>query len=190
MNKNEGYIYLGSNINSVIIDKVLYVNDGYTSGIDSSFDYNTSLTFSENKIIHYSNCDTIYISYNNEVESYAYIYYIDNDKLKNINEMVNNNLVKLSNFDEYKISGKISGLEGTIYTSIPYDDGWNVYVDGEKTDTFLIGNSLLGFDVAEGEHDIILEYTIPYFKTGMGISIGSLSVIIGYAFLKKKKLIR
>ena len=104
--------------------------------------------------------------------------------------MVNNNLVKLSNFDEYKISGKISGLEGTIYTSIPYDDGWNVYVDGEKTDTFLIGNSLLGFDVAEGEHDIILEYTIPYFKTGMGISIGSLSVIIGYAFLKKKKLIR
>ena len=190
MNKNEGYIYLGSNINSVIIDKVLYVNDGYTSGIDSSFDYNTSLTFSENKIIHYSNCDTIYISYNNEIESYAYIYYVDNDKLKNINEMVNNNLVKLSNFDEYKISGKISGLEGTIYTSIPYDEGWNVYIDGERTDTFLIGNSLLGFDINDGDHEITLVYKIPYFKTGMGISIGSLSVIIGYAVLKKKKLIR
>ena len=190
MNKNEGYIYLGSNINSVIIDKVLYVNDGYTSGIDSSFDYNTSLTFSENKIIHYSNCDTIYISYNNEIESYAYIYYVDNDKLKNINEMVNNNLVKLSNFDEYKISGKISGLEGTIYTSIPYDEGWNVYIDGERTNTFLIGNSLLGFDINDGDHEITLVYKIPYFKTGMGISIGSLSVIIGYAVLKKKKLIR
>lgn len=190
MNKNEGYIYLGSNINSVIIDKVLYVNDGYTSGIDSSFDYNTSLTFSENKIIHYSNCDTIYISYNNEIESYAYIYYVDNDKLKNINEMVNNNLVKLSNFDEYKISGKISGLEGTIYTSIPYDEGWDVYIDGERTNTFLIGNSLLGFDINDGDHEITLVYKIPYFKTGLGISIGSLSVIIGYAVLKKKKLIR
>lgn len=190
MNKNEGYIYLGSNINSVIIDKVLYINDGYTSGIDSSFDYNTSLTFGENKIIHYSNCDTIYISYNNEIESYAYIYYVDNDKLKNINEMVNNNLVKLSNFDEYKISGKISGLEGTIYTSIPYDEGWDVYIDGERTNTFLIGNSLLGFDINDGDHEITLVYKIPYFKTGMGISIGSLSVIIGYAVLKKKKLIR
>ena len=104
--------------------------------------------------------------------------------------MVNNNLVKLSNFDEYKISGKISGLEGTIYTSIPYDEGWNVYIDGERTDTFLIGNSLLGFDINDGDHEITLVYKIPYFKTGMGISIGSLSVIIGYAVLKKKKLIR
>ena len=190
LSKKEGYIYLSNNINSIIIDKVLYIREGYSSNFNSSFDYNVSETFSENKIIHFTNCDTIYVSYNNEIESYAYIYYLDNNKLEKINKLVSDNKVILTNFEENKINGTIFGNEGTIYTSIPYDEGWNVYVDGVKTDTFLIGNSLLGFDINDGEHEITLVYKIPYFKTGMGISIGSLSIIIGYAFLKKKKLIR
>ena len=189
LNKKEGYIYLSNNINSIIIDKVLYIREGYSSNFDSSFDYNVTETFSENKIIHFTNCDTIYVSYNNEIESYAYIYYLDNNKLEKINKLVSDNKVILTNFEENKINGTIFGNEGTIYTSIPYDEGWNVYVDGVKTDTFLIGNSLLGFDINDGEHEITLVYKIPYFKIGMGISIGSLSIIIGYAFLKKKKLI-
>ena len=190
LNKKEGYIYLSNNINSIIIDKVLYIREGYSSNFDSSFDYNVTETFSENKIIHFTNCDTIYVSYNNEIESYAYIYYLDNNKLEKINKLVSDNKVILTNFEENKINGTIFGNEGTIYTSIPYDEGWIVYVDGVKTDTFLIGNSLLGFDINDGEHEITLVYKIPYFKTGMGISIGSLSIIIGYAILKKKKLIR
>ena len=190
LNKKEGYIYLSNNINSIIIDRILYIREGYSSNFDSSFDYNVTETFSENKIIHFTNCDTIYVSYNNEIESYAYIYYLDNNKLEKINKLVSDNKVILTNFEENKINGKIFGNEGTIYTSIPYDEGWNVYVDGVRTDTFLIGNSLLGFDINDGEHEITLVYKIPYFKTGMGISIGSLSIIIGYAILKKKKLIR
>lgn len=190
LNKNEGYIYFGNSINSLLVNNVLYIREGESSNIDASYDYNVSENVSENKIIHFTNCDTIYVSYSNEIESDAYIYYVDYNKLEKLTKLVNDNLVTLSNFEEDKINGTISGNEGTIYTSIPYDEGWNVYVDGVKTDTFLIGNSLLGFDVAEGEHDIILEYTIPYFKTGLGISIGSLSVIIGYVILKKKKLIK
>ena len=190
LNKNEGYIYFGDSINSLIVDNVLYIKEGESSNIDATYDYNVSENVSENKIIHFTNCDTIYVSFSNEVESDAYIYYVDYNKLEKINKLVNDNLVTLSNFEEDKINGTISGNKGTIYTSIPYDEGWNVYIDGIKTDTFPIGNSLLGFDVAEGEHDIILEYTIPYFKTGIGISIISLSIIIGYVVLKKKKLIK
>ena len=190
LNKNEGYIYFGNSINSLIVNNVLYIKEGESSNIDATYDYNVSENVSENKIIYFTNCDTIYVSFSNEVESDAYIYYVDYNKLEKINKLVNDNLVTLSNFEEDKINGTISGNKGTIYTSIPYDEGWNVYVDGVKTDTFPIGNSLLGFDVAEGEHDIILEYTIPYFKTGIGISIISLSIIIGYVVLKKKKLIK
>ena len=190
LNKNEGYIYFGNSINSLIVNNVLYIKEGESSNIDATYDYSVSENVSENKIIHFTNCDTIYVSFSNEVESDAYIYYVDYNKLEKINKLVNDNLVTLSNFEEDKINGTISGNKGTIYTSIPYDEGWNVYIDGVKTDTFPIGNSLLGFDVAEGEHDIILEYTIPYFKTGIGISIISLFIIIGYVVLKKKKLIK
>lgn len=191
ISKKEGYVYLSDNINSIIIDNVLYIREGYSSSFDSSFDYNVSEIFSENKIIHFTNCDNIYVSFNNEIENYAYIYYLDNNKLEKVNKLVNNNKVILTNFEENRIDGTISGSDGTIYTSIPYDEGWKVYVDGVKTDTFLIGNSLLGFDILEGEHEIILKYEVPYFKIGMGISIGSLSIIIGYIMvLKKKKLIK
>ena len=154
MSKDEGYIYLGNNINSVIIDKVLYIKEGYTPNIDSSFDYNVSM-----------------ISNNNKIDM--------------LNKMINENMINLTSFEENKITGKITGNDGIIYTSIPYDDGWNVYVDGKKTDTLMIGNSLLGFDISDGEHEITLEYKIPYFKTGMVISIGALFLIIGYSILKK-----
>ena len=185
MSKDEGYIYLGNNINSVIIDKVLYIKEGYTPNIDSSFDYNVSMISNNNKIIYYNNCDTIYISYVNEIENDALVYYLDNNKIDMLNKMINENMINLTSFEENKITGKITGNDGIIYTSIPYDDGWNVYVDGKKTDTLMIGNSLLGFDISDGEHEITLEYKIPYFKTGMVISIGALFLIIGYSILKK-----
>ena len=82
LNKNEGYIYFGNSINSLIVNNVLYIKEGESSNIDATYDYNVSENVSENKIIHFTNCDTIYVSFSNEVESDAYIYYVDYNKNK------------------------------------------------------------------------------------------------------------
>ncbi len=74
-----------------------------------------------------------------------------------------------------------------IYTSIPYDDGWNVYVDNEKVDTFQVGNALLAFDITKGNHKIKLKYEIPKFNIGIIISITSIIILVGSVIIIKKR---
>ena len=71
----------------------------------------------------------------------------------------------------------------TMYTSIPYDKGWKVLIDGIETKTYKIGDAVLGFDINKGDHTIELEYSIPYLKEGALISITSLAALI---ILKKR----
>jgi len=63
-----------------------------------------------------------------------------------------------------------------MFTSISYDSGWTVRVDGEKVDTFALGDGLLCFAVPEGEHTIEMSFC----PTGLiaGIIISVLCVLI------------
>lgn len=187
-NSKEGYIYLSDNINTIIIDGVLYSKNEDNEFIDSSFDYYTYENVSENKMIYFNNIDSVYVAFNNEFDNDLLIYNVNDNKLNELNNMLVDNKVNISYFEENKIHAYVNSEGGTIYTSIPYDEGWNVYVDDEKVDTFDIGNCLLGFDVLEGEHNIVFEYHIPYFKISTCISIISLSLLVGYYVHKKKKI--
>ena len=129
------------------------------------------------------------MGFNNEFDNDLYIYSVNEDKLNELNKTLVDNMVYINEFKENKINAYVNSGEGTIFTSIPYDEGWKVYIDGKKVNTFEIGNALLGFDVTEGEHNIELKYEIPCFKIGCVISISSLGCVVIYYLLKKKKLI-
>ena len=49
--------------------------------------------------------------------------------------------------------------DGILMTTIPYDTGWAVTVDGVKAETFGIDDSLLAFDLSAGTHELTLHYT-------------------------------
>ena len=77
-------------------------------------------------------------------------------------------------------------------TTIPYDKGWNVYVDGKQVDTYSVyGDSLMAFDIENtGDHEIEFKYMPKiYVLTGI-ISIASTGVFIGliaFEYAKSKK---
>ena len=73
-----------------------------------------------------------------------------------------------------------------IYTSIPYDDGWQVYVDNKKVNTYALGDALLTFEAPAGTHKIELVYKAPYMKIGMIISLLSAMFMIIEHFFKDK----
>ena len=65
------------------------------------------------------------------------------------------------------IKGNITVSENQfVFTTIPYDDFWQVYVDGVKVDTFKCVDSMLAFDVSEGEHEIEIKYVPMQFYVG------------------------
>ena len=92
------------------------------------------------------------------------------------------------------IYGSITTHENnkTIMTTIPYDKGWKVYVDGKQVDTYTVyGDSLMAFDIKNaGEHRIEFKYMPDiYVKTGI-ISAGStvvLFALITFELVRKKR---
>lgn len=65
-------------------------------------------------------------------------------------------------FEETYISGTFTADKNEVlYTSIPYDESWSVYIDGKrvsKDNVFAISDALIGVKVDEGEHKIVFKY--------------------------------
>ena len=89
-------------------------------------------------------------------------------------------------------------LEGTItmeedgyfVTSIPYDKGFTVYVDGKKVEYETVNHTFLGFPLEKGEHQIEMIYEAPLKKIGMITSIIGFVIFIGILVIDKKKEVR
>lgn len=72
--------------------------------------------------------------------------------------------------------------------TIPYDAGWQLYIDGQKTETMEVLDALMGVTVAEGQHTFELKYTPKGAVLGCGISACALLVGgIWYTSRRKKK---
>ena len=56
----------------------------------------------------------------------------------------------------------------TILTTIPYDEGWRITVDGKEIEYFETLNALITFVIEEpGEHEVAIEYRPECYSTGM-----------------------
>lgn len=97
--------------------------------------------------------------------------------------------MEVSKHTDTVLSGKITASENSIlYSSIPYDEGWSVYIDGEKTETFKIGGSQLGVMIKPGEHSVKYVYTPKGVYLGAGISAGALiSTAAIFVIYRRKK---
>ncbi|MCC8014945.1 MAG: YfhO family protein [Eubacterium sp.] len=94
--------------------------------------------------------------------------------------------------DDTVIEGTVTAAEdGVLFTSIPYDKGWSLTVDGEKSEYIPIGDGgLIGVELTEGTHEIYFKYTPRGFFPGLGVSIVSIVIfaVICVKSSKKKKI--
>lgn len=96
--------------------------------------------------------------------------------------------LNVTSYSESHISGTISASKAsTLMTTIPYDKGWTIKVDGKKADTFAAGNALLAFNVDAGDHTIEMSFFTVGLLPGILISIVSLAaLVVLLKFIKKK----
>ena len=55
----------------------------------------------------------------------------------------------------------------TILTTIPYDEGWKITVDGEEIEYFETLDALITFVIDAGEHEVTMEYRPESYRVGM-----------------------
>ena len=127
----------------------------------------------------------IYAPFTDAKDGYLYIYGVTLDKESfetGYNQLKKDSL-NVTKFEETVIEGTVNASDdGILYTSINYDKGWSVYIDGEKVSEdkiYDIGNgALLGVEIAKGEHTIKLKYTPQGLVEGCVISVVALLMLL------------
>jgi uncharacterized membrane protein YfhO len=121
-----------------------------------------------------------------------YLYTLDMDAFtKAFEELSKTTLQTSEKSNDAHIIGTMTTYENnkTIMTTIPYDKGWKVFVDGKRVDTYSVyGNVLMAFDIENaGEHSIEMRYMPDlYVVTGI-ISFVSLAIFIAWITIDCKK---
>ncbi len=186
-NNGNIYIYVNSRhlddviVKSDVIDTEMAVKDGYI--LDLGY-----YTIGETVTIEMP------ISEDNDTASVDFFAFtIDIDKFKQGYEILKSGQLEYTEFTDTCIKGTFSLGEGEIlYTSIPYDKGWTIYIDGRKIDDtaiLKISDSLLGIYALPGDHEITLEYSIPFLNIANIISLIFTLLLITSFVLKKKKML-
>ena len=68
---------------------------------------------------------------------------------------------------------------GYLITSIPYDSGFEIQVDGKPATSEKVNTAFLGCKVKEGEHDIVITYHAPGLAAGKVMSfVGMIGFLI------------
>ncbi|MBR6518649.1 MAG: YfhO family protein, partial [Oscillospiraceae bacterium] len=75
-----------------------------------------------------------------------------------------------------------------VATSIVWDDGWTIKVNGEKKVKHRVLNNLMGFYVHTGENTIEMTYTPKGFYAGVAVTGAAILLCALSAVIKKKKL--
>lgn len=127
--------------------------------------------------------------------SYAQIEFcaftIDEEKFTKGYEKLKEGQIEYERFDETFIKGKYTAEENEIlFTSIPYDRSWNVYVDGKKVssdDIIKVSDALLGIKTESGTHEIVFKYDIPCYNLCICISAGFTVILLLLYVLKTRK---
>ncbi len=85
-----------------------------------------------------------------------------------------------------KVSIDVEGRAGEIlFTSIPYDDGWAIKMNGDKITPVLFENCLICIPLKDGENQIQMVYTAPGLTAGIILSLLGLCALAASAALEK-----
>ena len=182
------YLY----VNSYAFDQITINKNetAYVQHTNEPYIYDLGIVTPEDSI-------SVLITVDNKDYGYMdfYPFYVDDTALNEGYEILKKGQLNVTSFEETCIKGTVSLDKNSLFfTSIPYDTGWHVKIDGKeisKDDYYALADAYLCFNITAGEHEIEISYEQQGLKEGIFISIGTVLALIAVyvlsIFLKKKK---
>lgn len=166
------YTFLSPEVRSGMVS--YFVSDSEIPVVDSNITY---IGCSEDEIV------LRMMVYGNININKSFIQYLDN-------ELVTSELNKLSSKSLDVIEHKNNYIKGSItvdkdellFTTIPYEQGWTVYVNGNKVEKDKAFDTFILIPISSGENVIEFKYTSPGVVKGAIVSLIGL-VILGMEIL-------
>ena len=121
------------------------------------------------------------------------VFTVNHDKFVEGYNKLSDGQLQYSKFDETLITGSfVAENDEVLYTSIPYDESWNVYIDGKKVqkdDVFAVSDALIGVYVTEGEHEITFVYEAKGLEECIIISTLFVIILLIFYILISNKML-
>ncbi len=122
-----------------------------------------------------------------ENKDYADIYYLDDELYQMITDKLSKTTlqnIKTNNKHLLEASINVKDKDGLLFTTIPYEKGMSIKVNGKKVTPKLIFDAFIGLELETGDNNIIIDYIPQGFIIGIICSLLGISSLI---YLKNQK---
>ncbi len=90
------------------------------------------------------------------------------------------NVWEITEFDETYIEGDITVSDNQmLFTTIPYEEGWTIKVDGKEVEPTVISGTFIGVKLDSGTHTVSMSYMPGYFVISIILTLCGLAVAVG-----------
>lgn len=114
-------------------------------------------------------------------------YSIDTDLLKENTDTLRQGGWNITKHTDTYLEGKVTAKENQVmFTSIPYENGWTIKVDGKKVEPVVLLDSLMGINVPEGTHTVTMRFLPDYFVKSIIISVLGVVMLVLIIIFEKK----
>ena len=98
-------------------------------------------------------------------------------------DKLNQSTLELTRFHTTRVEGEIlCNRDGLLYTSIPQDGNWHVYVDGAPAEAVCVGEVMVSVPLNKGYHTVTFRYRNSAFGLGLSVSLLSFSILMALFF--------
>lgn len=122
-----------------------------------------------------------------EISLNGYEFYYENkEAIADWFKTATRNKCELNKITSSHLTGSVnSDGERELVFSFPYENEWQVYVDGQKAVNKMAASGLLAVDITDGDHTLELKYVPKGFVIGTPVSIISLIILIILIFKRR-----
>ncbi len=109
----------------------------------------------------------------------ATVYMLDLEALDTCIDILGSQPLTIDSYTDTSITGRVTAeTGGLLYTSIPYETGWTVKVDGVEVEAENYAGAMLAIPIPAGSHSVELSYSPDGLSLGVIISLCSLLLLI------------
>ena len=112
---------------------------------------------------------------------------MDNDLFFRGYDLLNASTMDITSFRQTRVEGTITcDRDGLLYTSVPQNGNWHLYVDGQEAEITLVGDCMISTLLPQGSHTVTFRYQNKAFSLGWKVSLVCLLVFGTCAYLAYK----
>ena len=112
------------------------------------------------------------------------ICWLDEDMFKEDVARLKEHGLKVTSFREDHLKGTINAeKDGIMFTTISWEPGWTIYVDGVRTEPVEVCDALIGVPLTAGDHEIEMKFFPKGLKEGIILSLAGVLAITALALL-------